>query len=219
MQGKRQAVGYTHSAIKGQNIDPTETQRHAASEELWDECQLVHEKHKAGPRPTSNPKAFAFPLTKLLCCPHCGGSFTSHRNGNGKRHYRDLRGKAHACSQRQLFPADMVEGQIIEYLSAIQLPQSWLEEILAQITALQPTEKIDLEEATHLLSNAGDLLKEATRGELDIIFHRLFEKIYLDHGYAESGYICAIDPKPMLYELISVANLPKLDSFYKKGRD
>jgi DNA invertase Pin-like site-specific DNA recombinase len=231
------------------------------SEELWDECQLVHEKRKAGPRSNGNPKGFAFPLAKLLWCPRCADIYTTHRNGNGKRYYRDKRGKAHVCSQRNLLSAEIVEGRILEYLSSIQLPQTWREEILeranlnqdveeierkraelyelldrkvtlfefghlgkveflaareeilGQITALQPIVKQGLEEAAQLLMNAGELLKDATAIELNIIFNIMFEKVYLDFHFAENGYVCAIEPKPALYELMNVAILPNVADF------
>lgn len=234
------------------------------SEELWDECQLVHEKRKAGPRSNGNPKGFTFPLAKLLWCPRCADIYTTHRNGNGKRYYRDKRGKAHVCSQRHLLSAEIVEGRVIQYLSDIQLPETWREaileranlnqdadeieakradlyelldrkatlfefghlgkveflaareEILGQITALQPIMRKDLEQAAQLLLNAGELLKDATAMELMVIFHSLFEKIYLDYHFAENGYVCAIEPKPALYELMNVAILPNIDEFEEK---
>jgi predicted site-specific integrase-resolvase len=234
------------------------------SEELWDVCQLVREKRKIGPNSNRNPNGFAFPLSKLLWCPRCGGSMTTHRNGGKKRYYRDLKGKAHACSQGHLFSAEIVEGRIMEYLTCIQLPQTWREEILgranlnqdvkeiehkraelldlldrkatlfefghlgkveflndreeilAQIRALQPIVKKDLEAAARLLLNASELLKDATAMELNIIFNTMFEKIYLEYDFAENGYVCAIEPKLALFELMNVAILPSIDNFEEK---
>jgi site-specific DNA recombinase len=82
------------------------------------------------------------------------------------------------------------------------------ETLKTRLTALRPSKEPDLEEAVKLLENIGELLKQATLGELDKVFHALFERVYIDRNHP--GHIYAIEPKPPLHRLMDISLLPRL---------
>jgi hypothetical protein len=63
-------------------------------------------------------------------------------------------------------------------------------------------------ETVALLENIGGLLKLATLGELDKVFHALFERVYINRKHP--GHIYAIEPKPPLHRLMDISLLPRL---------
>jgi DNA invertase Pin-like site-specific DNA recombinase len=235
--------------------------RHPAiiDQELWDKCVEVESIRSVGIRAKAYPKDGSFPLAKIAFCPVCNGYMSVHRNGNGKRYYRDQNGKDHACDNRKLVPADTVHDELLSYLASISLPEDWRrlviermdinydakeamrekrklkemlnrnkdlyrsldiskeefyaakEHITMRIAALETVPSHDIEEAAQLLNHIGDLLKAATAQELGVVFDCLFEKVYLHRDYPR--YICAIEPKPALHQLMDISELPKFANF------
>jgi hypothetical protein len=88
------------------------------------------------------------------------------------------------------------------------------ENLTMRIAALETVPSHDIEEAAQLLTNIADLLKAATPQELGVVFDCLFEKVYLHRDYPR--YICAIEPKPALYQLMDISTSPKFANFQEK---
>ena len=80
------------------------------------------------------------------------------------------------------------------------------ENLKGKISALEPTQDADLEDAAVTLETIGSLLEHANPKELDDVFHALLNSVYLDSG--DTGPVVAIEPKPFLKLLMDVSIRP-----------
>ena len=115
------------------------------SKEIWNQCQIVREKRKAGPRKKANPRQNRFPLAKIAFCPRCGGHMNVDTNNYRARYYRDAAGKHGNCTNRKLVRALPAEQYLIELISNINLSQDWRERILAKADINRDAKEIEKE--------------------------------------------------------------------------
>ncbi len=80
------------------------------------------------------------------------------------------------------------------------------ENLKSKISALEPMQEPDLEEAAATLETIGSLLEHANPKELDDVFHALLNSVYLDSD--DTGPVVAIEPKPFLKLLMDVSIRP-----------
>lgn len=79
-------------------------------------------------------------------------------------------------------------------------------DVHTKLEALKPQHIPDLEKVATALNQVGDLLKQATDGELETLFHTLLTTVYLHHDHP--GYVVGIEPRPFLKELMDISVLP-----------
>jgi hypothetical protein len=70
-----------------------------------------------------------YPLSGLAFCARCETRLRAEANQKGIRYYRDPRRPTRVCDQRMV-RAEEAEAAVVEYLSAIRLPEDWRQRIL-----------------------------------------------------------------------------------------
>jgi site-specific DNA recombinase len=145
--------------------------RHQAivSKELFDRGQEMRRKHRRGPW-SFTPKHRVYLLGGLLRCAACGTRLWA-QHLSGRDYYREesaLRGIP-CPNPKGVIRADILEAQVEEVVTALQLPPSWRDLVVHYLGASEERERIARERAR---------LKERLR--------RL-RQLYLD-GYPEPEY-------------------------------
>ena len=139
------------------------------SKELFDRCQEMRQKHRRGPW-SFTPKHRVYLLGGLLRCAACGTRLWA-QHLSGRDYYREesaLRGIP-CPNPKGVIRADILEAQVEEVVTALQLPPSWRDLVVHYLEASEEWERVARERAR---------LKERLR--------RL-QQLYLD-GYPESEY-------------------------------
>ena len=79
-------------------------------------------------------KARSYPLRGLLVCQKCRQSFRGWARSDGQRFYRDTAHlKGVTCPHRVTYRAELLEGQIAEWVANLRLPGDWRAQIEAML--------------------------------------------------------------------------------------
>lgn len=125
--------------------------RHPAliPESLFEQCQAIRAQRRGRTVRAKSTKR-VYPLSGLVVCTRCQKPMRGQPNWQDRRYYRDPRRSNHTCTQLQI-QAEKAEQAVIQYLSAIRLPQDWRERILSQ--GLTSEERNALEAKRQRLEN------------------------------------------------------------------
>jgi len=115
-------------------------------------------KHRCGTR------VRVYPLTGILVCGYCGGSFRGSTGNRGNRYYRDANQTEHVVDCKQpLVKAYAIERQLVEFMKTVLSSKRLTNELVSADSILQKTEE-RLERAK-ILYLAGDIDKETFDAE------------------------------------------------------
>ena len=102
----------TRSATNQANFPPLITKK------LFDDVQEIIAQHNHF---ADRSRKHTFPLTGFMRCGHCG-SMLSGQVKKGHLYYNCSRARDKTCPERKYTRAEMIEEQVVAYLSHVQLP-------------------------------------------------------------------------------------------------
>ena len=111
------------------------------TEELFERCQEVREKVRR--RRTTGCNYAVYPLSGLLYCGHCGRKMRGQKVPGCGRYYRCNASEWGEDCPTKCVKADILEAQVAETLSQVELPSDWREKVTNAIGDALGQENLD----------------------------------------------------------------------------
>lgn len=100
------------------------------SEKLFNECQEVRARRR-GRRARSKPNYRVYPLSRLALCAQSLQPLRGQPGNGGKTRYYRAPKRVAKAERLAMIPSEAAERSVMEYLSQIQLPDDWREQVMA----------------------------------------------------------------------------------------
>ncbi|OBW62403.1 MAG: serine recombinase [Dehalococcoides mccartyi] len=118
------------------------------SQELFDLVQLTLRKNSGRSETLKALPEREYLLKGLARCAYCGMPMWAQTYHNGGRYYREHRASRsieQCVAHGGTIPCEVVDRQMIELVSAIELKESWLEEVLSVISLKDEVDRVTKE--------------------------------------------------------------------------